>query len=1116
MLGSYAAMGQSFNQNFIRVRTPRTKITTETQLQTLSVTKDSVETNIQYFDGLGRAIQTVQQQGSPLGKDMVQPMAYDPYGREAVKYLPYAATTSDGSYKTDALATGAGLAQFYNSTGANGSQQTNGIVSIASPYAQTSFEPSPLNRVIEQGEPGTPWLIAANGTGHTTKIAYLINNATAYATDTVNGTRAALYTVTINADQSRTLVASGYYGAGTLYVTVTKDENWVSGRGHTMEEYKDEEGRVVLKRTYNPGTSNPVLSTYYVYDDFGNLAFVLPPAANADAAATISQVTLDNFCYQYRYDGRNRLTEKKVPGKGWDFTIYNQLDQVTFTQDANQRNQTPQVWTYIQYDALGRTALTGIWSSTGATGSAGDSNISAPSHTLEQWLVTWQAAQTTLWLTPNNTTATGYSVVNPQGTLLTVNYYDDYTFPNNSYTSFTSSLVAPKGLLTGTKTAILNTDGTIGSMLWGLHGYDGLGRETLTIKQHYQGGQTAYSTSNYDITSTSYFFDNQVSLTTRAHIISPSTTPKIGIGTQHYYDHMGRLTQIWKVVWDESLASPGGMLMSKIDYNELGQVKTKHLDGGAAGTTFLQDVPYTYNERGWLNAVGNTTNLFYYSLKYNIPDAGITPQFNGNIAEMLYTGTQSGSKTFNYTYDPLNRLTNATSTSNILNEHISYDMMGNITALTRAGNAPATLAYTYYNTNQSNQLQTVTNGGAAYKSYVYDNNGNATSDGGSKTISYNMLNLPRKVVSGTTTLATYTYDATGDKLENTGSDGTWDYTDGIVVNTFGSTTTQFVQTEEGRAILQGSSYHYEYNLTDHLGNVRASFDRNPTTNLAREIQEDEYYSFGLRKSGGYNLSNNNRYLYNGKEVQTDLTSQYDYGARFYDPVIGRWTSIDPKAELMRRYSPYNYAWDDPMRFVDPDGMAPGDPQDDPFFVLKLLTTVAYDVKHAVFNTANRAVGSPYRERYKTVNGSEVFESEIYKEQAPKSMKQAAGQALQAVGDALAVIPGEGQAGKILTKDATEATTAREANELLNPFELEPTHNITKSKTQMAKLKTDVKENGVNEPIKYVEHNGAKKVVDGHHRLSAAKHAGLDKVPAQQVQLPYLGYKTFEDLIYTHH
>ncbi len=118
-----------------------------------------------------------------------------------------------------------------------------------------------------------------------------------------------------------------------------------------------------------------------------------------------------------------------------------------------------------------------------------------------------------------------------------------------------------------------------------------------------------------------------------------------------------------------------------------------------------------------------------------------------------------------------------------------------------------------------------------------------------------------------------------------------------------------------------SKYKYNYNLTDHLGNVRVTLERNTSNWNVRIVdQEDEYYSFGLRNNKRIISTTNNRYLYNGKEIQTQLANQYDYGARFYDPVIARWTVVDPATEVNRRWSPYGYVKNSPVNRIDPDGM----------------------------------------------------------------------------------------------------------------------------------------------------------------------------------------------------
>ncbi|MEN0052367.1 MAG: DUF6443 domain-containing protein [Mucilaginibacter sp.] len=860
----------------------------------------------QYFDGLGRLSQTIQVKGSTLGLDVVQPVVYDQFGREAVKYLPYAASgTADGKYRSSALTDQMG---FY-------APPSSGVATNANPYSVTGFEASPLNRVLEQGAPGLDWQLAS---GHTQKIVYMTNNVTAFAgSDTATSTLAAMYIATSNPNGSRTLKRGNgtdiNYKAGRLYVTVSKDENWKSGRGGTTEEYKDQDGHVVLKRTFNyAGGILQMLSTYYVYDEMGNLAYVLPPGTNPDGAGI--PVYTGSLGYTYRYDERNRLTQKKIPGKGWEFTIYNKLDQPVLSQDSVQR--TMNQWTVTKYDAQGRVVMTGLWNA-GSVKALSD--LQGQIYAADQWDKADKNADVVTY-------SLGYRVTSypALSKVLTVNYYDDYQFPQLPFTArIANTMAQPTGLLTGSRTAVLNTIGnTAPDMLSSVHYYDDKGREAQSYHQHYLGG--VLTAGNYDVVTTSYTFLNTDSVVVRQHYTSANASvAKLTVTTSYDYDHMGRRTNSWEQIQNGGQSPDTRVLVSRSDYNEVGQVSVKHLHSTDQGGSFRQDVAYAYNERGWL--LSGTSPLFNMYLYYNTGTGG--KQYNGNIANQLWQTNGGATNVYTYTYDQLNRLTSGISTTGNNETGISYDAMGNIKALARySGNVLSDqLSYTY--AAGSTQLQQVTDASgsdAGQKNgtaiYTYDGNGNLNSDNskGITSITYNLLNLPQSIAGMG---MTYVYDATGRKLRRVAGLSTTDYIDGIEYD--GTTSTapalSFIQTEEGRALPNGvSAYNYEYTLTDHLGNSRVNFDTG--SGVARQVQADDYYPFGMDVAIGSKPSTKNNYLYNKKELQ-DGVNWYDYGARFYDPVIGRWTTVDPSADEEDQESdnPYIYVANNPISRTDPDG-----------------------------------------------------------------------------------------------------------------------------------------------------------------------------------------------------
>lgn len=807
----------------------------------MSSTIEEVGTTTAYFDGMGRPLQTVVKQASPLKRDVVVPVAYDTWGNVYYNYLPYTAqtgNTNDGKIKTSPFTADSA---FYKTL----------FPEEDIYYGRTIYDGSPLNKITKQMAPGNSWA------GNTKGISYT-ENANAL-TDSVR-----IWSININgAGDIPTTTA--VYPAGSLLVQTVTDE-----RGKKTVSYINERGETVLTKTQLSNTiytgHTGWLCTYYIYDEMGHLRMVIPPKAtsflllNSWNLAGNTDV-VDNLCYSYWYDNRGRITQKHIPGKGDIYIAYDLFDRIVMTQDEKLR--TTSEWAFVKYDEQSRPAQTGVITKSG----------------VNKDTITNQAAR-----------SSNYPALSGTYTVMTQTYYDDYawiseapfneslyTTPINSSNFITTYNTAPyyaqqitksvriRGKVTGSKKLILGTS----TYLYATQLYDENGRAIQTKQTNLSGG--------VDISTVQYSYAGLVLRQQLHHAKSSPGTQTHELLTKYSYDHESRLKTITK-----KIDATAEQLTYSADYDEAGRTKTKTLGDALASQA------YTYNIRGWLTGINKTYaeqssntagKYFGESLFY---DYGFTTtQVNGNIAGIQWKSTGDNvQRAYGFTYDNMNRLTKADFTQKNSSSAdwtkdkmdfsvsgLSYDQNGNITKMTQRGTAitgPVTidsLTYTYF--TNSNQLQKVKDlittapamGDFQDTSYTgndydYDENGNLVKDnnkhihtsGGGNGITPNILDKPDSIVVDGKGSIRYTYDAGGSLLQKTITDKKLNvktvitYAAGFVYQKVlpaaGNPasvpdTLQYVLHEEGRIRWSYTQSHssgyfvYDYFLKDHLANIRS-------------------------------------------------------------------------------------------------------------------------------------------------------------------------------------------------------------------------------------------------------------------------------------------------------
>ena len=839
----------------------------------------SASAQIDYYDGLGRKIETMMRGASPSGADIVIASTYDEYGRPHLTSLPLPAPGNDGAFIPWSRL-GIQCLMFYNDVFA---------------YSYPVYEPSPLGKVLEEYGPGTPWQTR----GHSLRHKDLTNEA--------SGDFACAY---FYVSSEASLTKNGIYHPGQLHAEQLTDED-----GKVSITFKDKQDRVILERRL-AGSSHH--DTYYVYDGFGNLRYVLPPAASSslvsDGIYEDEFSVIRGYCYVYKYDGRNRCIRKSLPGCEPIYMRYDAGDHLTFVQDGGMRKR--QEWSFYFYDKLGRPVASGIWQYAVVPDVSG---------------IMVRASRD---FSQEGRRLGGYSanIAIPGGiTLLSASYYDDYDFlsieaPENrigllasdmaGYSSVWPSSSSPDadGSITGIRLCGLGSSGRL-SVLY----YDSRGRVAQT--------KTMYSSGMQDDEYFKYTFTGKP--VQRKVVHSSAGRAPLTEEQSYSYDHAERFLSS-----SHRLNSAQPVQILSFSYDEVGRV-SRRMNGPTADTL-------GYDVRSQMTKIKG--HLFSETVAYCWPVDGLEPSeefYDGRVGAVRWKSeTEDAARGYLFSYDGLGRLVSAQyGEGSTLSENVGrfsesvcgYDENGNVLSLARNGISGSEygiiddLAFSY----SGNRLVSATDaspdsGGLSASSFpsgtyscTYDGNGNMTSDSsrGIVNASYNVLNLPDTIVfsSGDTVLIGYDSDGTKRREEVRSQNGSriTEYVGNIVYN---DGTAQMLLIDNGYISLSGQSARYHFFIRDHLGSNRVVVDEDGSVE-----QVNHYYPFGALFGEGVQ-SSPQQYRFCGKELDsTSALNLYWLGSRLYDPLTARWTTQDPMSEKYYASSPYAYCQNDPVRFIDPDG-----------------------------------------------------------------------------------------------------------------------------------------------------------------------------------------------------
>ncbi|WP_333575407.1 RHS repeat domain-containing protein [Sphingobacterium sp.] len=868
--------------------------------------------NITFIDPFGRVTQKINQFDNESFNVAI--FKYDNLGRSIKSFDPFVVTDqsisnvlSEPIFNRDTVA----QSSFYRDTLKNPNMDFN-----LYPYVQHRYDKF-SHEIIEQEGTG-PYFKVSNAaianSGHTTKI-----EEKRYSKLSSN------HSIKYWSYDQTGLKFKPSHRENVLLVQTIKGVNWTGGKTNTSVQYTNEKGNLIVKKDYLSEVDSAV--TYYLYDKLDRLAYVVPPnTPNIDIP--FNHANFESYIYAYKYDKYGQIVEKKMPGQGKIFYVYNKDGSLAASQDSVQRLN--RIWIFSKYDGHGRELKT----------------LEYKYNATRTGLQTTITAQATPWEEKLAFGSYGYtSRVFPTtgSTELKVNYYDEYETllpadcpwrlpQDNIQSPYDRENLVPIGLPIASKVKVFGQN----KYLWTVSFYDMLSRNRRTIASNIVDG--------YDEQVNTYNNSISYNLVSSVRNLHKNQLDSVVSVTSYEYDSMLKLigatnqinNQAVQYLWKNYLDKTG-----KIAYSAI---------GGNSSTNFIYTISPKYDYKARIRYIKgklkNGSTLFESTYTYdNIPKN----DFRGNlsyVSHKLNNNTVYQQRS-NYTYDAFNRLKAAGNSfgntiDNGFKEYFNYDLSGNITSSGRYAKVSGliqqvdSLKY-YYDGFKHTRIDDISTSAVAVKAlgfseagqvageYVYDGNGRTIKDlnKGINYIHYNHLNLPDTIKFSNNNVLTYAYDATGGKLSKHFTVGTTTtntyYAGGAEYSSIGTgaKSLKLFQFSDGEVRPNGAAFDYLYHVKNQTESPLMTLAVNAATNAHTISQINNYYAFGNAApyvEGNLVSGTKYNYLYGGEEIQ-DETGLYDHHARMYDPAIGKWNIPDPLSEYFSNKSPYNYSSNNPINLA---------------------------------------------------------------------------------------------------------------------------------------------------------------------------------------------------------